>query len=260
MLGIYFSGTGNTRYAVERFVSLVDSNAPCYSIEDENVAKELPKHETVVFGFPVYYSNLPKIAKDFITDNKDLFAGKKVFIIATKALHNAYGVGFARKKFIDCGAEFLGSLQPKMPENIRDLWITMLYTGEKLDRNMVKRADKKIMQAAEMFKNGTYTKSGLTPINFIVGTLLRWLPFYPKTDKYILAPKVNADKCDGCGKCVTLCPMHNISLVDNSVAAGSKCTVCYRCCNSCPKQALTVLGNKVYGQYSFYESKGRGYQ
>jgi flavodoxin len=89
MIGIYFSGTGNTRYAVERFVSLIDNEADCFSIEDRSVIDELPKHDTIVFGFPVYYSNLPKIAKGFITDNNECFAGKKVFVIATKALHNA---------------------------------------------------------------------------------------------------------------------------------------------------------------------------
>jgi flavodoxin len=60
MIGIYFSGTGNTRYAVERFVSLIDNEADCFSIEDRGVIDELTKHDTIVFGFPVYYSNLPR--------------------------------------------------------------------------------------------------------------------------------------------------------------------------------------------------------
>ena len=253
MIGIYFSGTGNTRWCVERFVSLVDKDAQCYSIEDKAAVIELEKHDTVVFGFPVYYSNLPKIAKDFIRDNKNSFNGKKIFVIATKALHNAYGIGYARNMFRECGAEFLGSLQPYMPENIRDLWVTMLYTGEKSDANMINKSDKKIALAASMFKNGIYTKSGLSPIHFIVGKILKRLPFYPKTDKYIKAPKVNAGRCDGCGKCEKLCPTGNIKVVNNNAAAGDKCTVCYRCCNNCPNKALTVLGRRVYGQYNFSE-------
>jgi Pyruvate/2-oxoacid:ferredoxin oxidoreductase delta subunit len=138
-----------------------------------------------------------------------------------------------------------------MPENIRDLRVTMLYTGEKLDKKMIKKADKKIAQATEMFKNGVYTRSGLTPLNYIVGMVLNWLPFYPKTDKYITAPKVNAAKCDGCVNCVKLCPMGNISIAEKRVSSGNKCTVCYRRCKRCPAQALTVLGKQVYGQYNF---------
>jgi ferredoxin/flavodoxin len=251
VIGIYFSGTGNTRWCVEQFVSCVEKDAPCFSIEDANAVTELAKHDTVVFGFPVYYSNLPKIAKDFIADNKSSFADKKVFIIATRALHNAYGIGYARKLFTDCGAKFIGSLQLNMPENIRDLWVTMLYTGEKRDNKLIKTADRKIAQAAAMFRHGDYTKSGLSPLNYIVGKILKWIPFYPKTDKHIKAPKVNAGKCNGCGKCVKLCPMGNIEVIDRVAASGDKCTVCYRCCNSCPQQTLTVLGKRVYGQYSF---------
>ena len=251
MIGIYFSGTGNTRYCVEQFVSLVEKDAKCFSIEDKNTITELPKHDMIVFGFPVYYSNLPKITKAFIEGNKNSFAGKKIFIIATKALHNAYGMGYARDMFKDCGADVIGSLQFKMPENIRDLWITMLYTGKKLDGNMVRKAEINIAQAAAMFKNGAYTKSGLTPLNYIIGMILKRIPFYPKTDKFIKAPKVNTGKCSGCGKCAKICPMNNIKIVANGVVSGYKCTVCYRCCNSCPTQALTVLGKRVYGQYSF---------
>ena len=251
MIGIYFSGTGNTRWCVERFVSLAKKDAPCFSIEDKTVLAELAKHNTVVFGFPVYFSNLPKIVKEFIKINADSFNGKKVFIIATRLLHNAYGIGYARDMLKDCGAEFIGSLQLNMPENIRDLWITMLYTGKKLDVKIVTKAEKKLARAASLFTYGVYTKGGLTPLNFLVGKVLSLLPFYPKTDKYITAPKAIAGRCNNCGKCVKLCPMNNIKIVDGIVNAGVQCTICYRCCNSCPTQALTVLGRKVYGQYTF---------
>ena len=251
ILGIYFSGTGNTLWCVERFVSLAEKDAPCFSIEDKAVVTELAKHDTVVFGFPVYYSNLPKMVKDFIKANAADFNGKKVFVIATRSLHNAYGMGYARNMFKDCGAEFIGSLQLNMPENIRDLWVTMMYTGKKLDANMITKAEKKIVKAAEQFKDGIYPQSGLNPLNYMVGKILSWLPFYPKTDKYITAPKVIEAQCNGCGKCVALCPMENIKIIDGKVVSGDKCTVCYRCCNSCPTQVLTVLGRKVYGQYLF---------
>ena len=249
MIGIYFSGTGNTRHCVERFVSAIDGDSKCYSIEDGEAINALKQQKTVVFGFPVYYSNLPKIVKDFITENKDSFKDKKVFIIATKGLFNAFGVGYARRMFADCGAEFIGSLQPIMPDNIRDLKIMEVAFDYSKDGKIIEKANVKIARAAEKFKSGKRMKSGLNPLNYIIGFFLKILWFYPKTDKYITAPKVDLTKCNGCGKCVELCPMRNIEIADKKAVSGDKCTVCYRCFGNCPTQALTVLGDKVYGQY-----------
>ena len=35
MLGIYFSGTGNSRYALEMFLQAYDATAKAFSIEDD---------------------------------------------------------------------------------------------------------------------------------------------------------------------------------------------------------------------------------
>ncbi|MCL2086282.1 MAG: EFR1 family ferrodoxin [Oscillospiraceae bacterium] len=251
MLGIYFSGTGNTRHAVERFVSEVDSTAKSLSIEDGGILDELEKNEMFVFGFPVYYSNIPKIAKDFIIENKASFKGKKVFIIATKGLFNAFGVGYARRIFADCGAEFIGSSQFNMPDNIRDLKIMEVAFDYSKDGKILEKTDKKIAKAADKFKASKRQKSGLNPLNYIIGFFLKILWFYPNTDSYITAPKVDTEKCNSCGLCVKLCPMKNLTIADEKAVSGDKCTVCYRCFGNCPTQALTVLGDKVYGQYVF---------
>ena len=55
-------------------------------------------------------------------------------------------------------------------------------------------------------------------------------------------------KCIRCGKCISLCPMKNISLENGNTVSGGKCTMCYRCVNFCPTQAITLLGKRVYEQ------------
>lgn len=39
MIGIYFSGTGNTKYCVEKLIQAYDPMAEVTSIEEENVAQ-----------------------------------------------------------------------------------------------------------------------------------------------------------------------------------------------------------------------------
>ena len=70
MTGIYFSGTGNTKFCVERFLERLGGKA--YSIEDGGAAKALAEDTEIVLGYPIYYSNLPVIMRDFITRNADL--------------------------------------------------------------------------------------------------------------------------------------------------------------------------------------------
>lgn len=92
MTGIYFSGTGNTKFCITRFVEKSCGGA-AYPIEDKEAAKVLSDDEDIALGYPVYYSNLPKIARDFIEQNAELWRGKNVFIIATMGLFSGDGSG-----------------------------------------------------------------------------------------------------------------------------------------------------------------------
>ena len=251
IIGLYFSGTGNTRHCVECFVSEVDNSAKCFSIDDKAALDELSHCKTVIFGFPIYYSNIPKIVKDFIETHADAFKNKKIYIIVTKGLFNAYGVGYAVKHFKNCEAEFVGSLQLVMPDNIRDVAI-MELAFSKSYANTIRKADRKVLIAAAKYRENRPSKSGLSVINYLLGALLRALWFYPNTDKYIAAPKVDLEKCTGCGRCEKLCPMQNISIVNCKAVSANQCTVCYRCFNNCHEKALTILGNKAYDQYNYF--------
>jgi len=248
-IGVYFSGTGNTRYCVERFLDNYASGAKANSIEHADVLEAIANSQEIVFGFPIYYSHAPKIVRDFITQHGALFNGKKIFIITTKGLFNAYAVIYARRAFKKCGARFWGSLQINMPDNIRDLKIMQLVFNYEKDPKIIAKAEKKIDKAALKFKSGKKVKSGTNILNYIIGFFFKILFFYPKTNKYKTAPKVHSERCNGCGLCAEICPKKNITMVQEKAAGGSNCTLCYRCFGRCPQQALTVLGKKVYGQY-----------
>ena len=50
MVGIYFSGTGNSRYAVEFFCNEYDETAKSFSIEDNNIVEAVRNEEMFVFA------------------------------------------------------------------------------------------------------------------------------------------------------------------------------------------------------------------
>ena len=74
------------------------------------------------------------------------------------------------------------------------------------------------------------------------------LYFAKKTYVYTDRLRIDTSKCIGCGKCMELCPMQNITLVDDKAVSGNQCTMCYRCANRCSEQAITLLGKKVVSQ------------
>ena len=79
MTGIYFSGTGNSRYAIEFFCREYDMDIKVYSIENPEAKEAIANAESLVFSYPVQFSTVPKIVRDYVTNNGELWKNKKVF-------------------------------------------------------------------------------------------------------------------------------------------------------------------------------------
>lgn len=246
MLGIYFSGTGNSRYAVEVFLKKYDESAKVYSIEDANIANYIKDNKELVFAYPVYYSNIPKILKDFIDDNKQLWQDKKIFVIATMAAFSGDGAGILGRRLQRYGAELTGGLHLKMPDIIAD--VSVLKRSPEKNRELVKLAEQKIDKAVLNMKNGKVPQEGIGFLYHLAGLFGQRLYFCNKTRQYSSKVKIDLQKCIGCGECVKLCPMKNLRIEKNRVVAEDRCTMCYRCINNCPKQAITLIGKIVIEQ------------
>ncbi len=246
MTGIYFSGTGNSKYAVEVFCREYEQNAKVLSIEDDNVLEAIENDEVLVFAYPVQYSTVPKILRDFINENKDLWKQKRIFIIATMGLFSGDGAGILGRHLQKYGAVILGGLHLKMPDSIGDEKV--LKRPLEKNKELVKVAEAKINKSVNLLKQGKPTQEGIGILYRIAGFFGQRLYFGYKTRKYSDKLQVDEDKCVGCGKCEKLCPMNNIKLIDKKVVQNHQCTMCYRCINNCPKQAMTLLGKSVVEQ------------
>lgn len=82
MIGIYFSGTGNTKFCVERFLQYYGDTIDVFPVEEERAITALCDATEILNGYPVYYSNLPKIVRDFIT--------KTAAYLPVKNIHNCH--------------------------------------------------------------------------------------------------------------------------------------------------------------------------
>ena len=208
MIGIYLSGTGNTKHCVEKLVNLLDDTARCIPLETPYIINMLENENTM-----------------------GLFSGD--------------GTGCTARLLKKYGAEILGGLQIKMPDSVCDS--KLLKKGLEENRQIVKNADKRIEQTAEQIKRGIYPKEGLSFIAHIKGLFGQRLWFYRKTIYYTDKLKIS-DSCIGCGLCSKECPMKNIKMKENRAVPGKRCTMCYRCISLCPQKAITLLGKKVQEQ------------
>lgn len=246
MLGIYFSGTGNSRYALETFLRHFHKPAETVAIEDKSAAKLIRQHQELIFSYSVQYSNIPKMLKDFIDQNSRLWNGKKIFVIATMGLFSGDGAGILARRLKRYGAHITGGLHLKMPDSISD--VKALKRPLEQNKLLVRKAEKKIAHAAERIKHGKAPQDGIGWLPHLAGLFGQRLYFFGKTKRYSDKLKVNSQICIGCGRCASFCPMGNIRIENGKAKAYGKCTMCYRCVNSCPKQAITLLGKKVVAQ------------
>lgn len=246
MIGIYFSGTGNTRYCVEKFIQAYDSAGETFSIESADAVQEICMHNEIVLGYPVQFSNIPKILQDFIADHSYIWKGKKIFIIATMGLFSGDGAGILARLLTRYGAVVTGGLHLKMPDSIGDeKALKRTFTQ---NQELVHRAERKIEKAAQELKANRPSRDGIGFFNHLAGLFGQRLYFRHKTREYSDKLKIHRSKCIRCGKCISVCPMKNISLKEGQIMPGDKCTMCYRCISFCPAQAITLLGKKVYEQ------------
>ena len=201
MIGIYFSGTGNSRYALEVFIREYGNNSVLFSIEDIKLIEHINSHDEIVFSYPVQYSAVPKILSDFIHNNSSVWQGKRVFIIATMALFSGDGAGVLGRLLKQNGAKITGGLHLQMPDSIADEKV--LKRSFEKNTQLVEKANRKVIKAVANIKNGKYPQEGLGILSRLAGFLSQRLWFGYRTRKYSDKLKVDADKCIGCSKCVT---------------------------------------------------------
>ena len=112
-----------------------------------------------------------------------------------------------------------------MPDSVCD--VKLLKKTFQENREIIRKADRKIEKCAEEIRKGRYPKNGLHLYNRIAGLLCQRLWYYSKTKSYSDQLKIS-NACTGCGLCTRLCPADNLTLKNGKAAAGKHCTMCYR--------------------------------
>ena len=152
-------------------MELLDHSAQVIPIEGKETANLLAQHNFVVLAYPVQFSNVPVMVRDFIKEHSDLWKGKMVFCIATMGLFSGDGAGCSARLLKKYGAKVVGGLHIQMPDSVCD--VKLLKKPVEKNREIIKAADRKIENCASKMKQGTSPKDGLYFYDRIAGVIGR---------------------------------------------------------------------------------------
>lgn len=186
MVGIYLSGTGNTKYCIEKLVSLIHSSAKAIPMESPEAISAIQQNEEIYIGYPTQFSNAPYMVRDFIKKNADIWKNKKILCIATMGAFSGDGAGCTTRMLKRYGATILGGIHIHMPDSVCDSKLLKKTMDE--NRCIIAQADRKIEEVALQIINGDYPQEGITLVSHIIGLLGQRLWFYKKTKGYSKIP------------------------------------------------------------------------
>lgn len=230
---LYFSGTGNSKYVAEKIADKLHDET--FSINDAvktKTAANLMNADKLVFVTPTYAWRIPHVVSDWILRGNFNVHAKVWFVMTCGGdISNAakYNKKISEKK----NFEYMGTMQIVMPEN----YIAMFdVPGKEESLKIIKNSESEVEKAINCIAHDTcfpklnknlYDKFMSGPVNKIFYSM------YVKSDKFFAS-----DKCIGCGKCVSVCPLNNIELVDGKPQWGKDCTHCMACICYCPTCAI----------------------
>ena len=251
----YFSGCGNSKHVAETIAAGLNDTLIFIpeAARENHYEYDLAKGERLGFVFPVYAWAPPKLVLNFI---------EKMIVKVPEPVEGPTYIYFACTCGDECGCtekifrkaveakgwKLSACFSMKMPET----YIGM--PGFKLDSE--ENAKRKIAET-----NATLTRNIPRLLNQecfaeMYKGRAAWLKSYVingSFNKYATDDRKyrSTDRCISCGKCVSVCPLQNITLEDGRPKWNGHCTMCMACYHHCPVNAIQY-GKGTVGKGQYY--------
>jgi len=243
----FFSGTGNTWWVAQHLAKELSKQkfqAATYSIEQvsqDQVNHLVHQGDMIAIGYPIYGSDAPLNIQSFITALPKQDRTKPMLVFVTQAVWSGDGAYFIRPEVEAKGYQIRWAVHFNMPNNISlDLGLVFNVLLSLL-RAKPANARKRIKKLATRVSEGRDWIMGRSPF-FSLGWMQR-IPVRKAFDKFQSGVlEVNPDRCNRCERCVRLCPVDNIQMVDGLPRHKDHCILCLRCFNYCPPLAIEAYG------------------
>ena len=246
----YFSGCGNSRYIAENLAK--ELNDKLIFIPEAKREKQfdytLAENERVGFVFPIYSWRPPVLVSDFIRKLHFNRQPDYVWVAVTCGDNGGYADRVFRQQLEDAGLPLHADFCFVMPNVYVNMAGMSIDSPEVAQRKIEEAQDHlpSVVQDIVCRRVVAEMRHGLFPrfkTNVIGKGFYKWV-----SDE----PFFTTNACVSCGKCVTVCPLQNITLEDGRPKWHGNCTNCDACYHHCPQHAIQYgKATKGKGQYYF---------
>ena len=234
-LGIYFSGTGNTKLVYQKAGEELEKRGHVFDTIDViggNVAN-LDEYDGLFVFYPIYAFNAPKPIVDYVKKIKAADkpvpcvimkqSGEHLFLNNASSLHL---ISLLKKKNIIVHNEY----HYLMPYSF------IFRHSDYMAYRMKTVMDGLLPLDLDLFLNNedVHVKRYFADRFLAFVFRIQWWGGRFNGRFY----KVDNNKCVNCLKCVKNCPSGNITVKDGKIHFGGKCLMCQKCVMYCPKQAV----------------------
>lgn len=245
---LYFSGTGNSRYAAE--IIAKETGDECVSLVKRMKAGDfspLTSEKPFVLVAPVYAGRIPKIVEEHI-EKTDFRGVSEIYFVFTCAQTPWITYEYIEKEFLSKKSlKSMGWNSVLMPQN----WImgTKILSKEENDK-IIDEAEPKIREIASFIAKGEALPAeqpGKAWMSKLANPMMYSMMI--KDKKFTVT-----DACISCGGCVNRCPENNITLVGGKPTWHGNCTACCACIAGCPEGAIEY-GKGTVGQVRYFNTR-----
>jgi len=232
---LYFSATGNTAYIARELARQL--NDDCIDLLDRFKSQDhspLHSDRPFILCAPVYVCEMPRFLSQYL--KKQTFSGSRdVYCVFTSGGYYGISGPLAKSIFRKKQMNYRGHAEVKMPRNYVANDAYPMLAREEIESRIRAAREQVGSIAARIRANENLTSRHV----FLFETVIT-LPFNPVWCKYKLRARdfYTTDLCIGCGKCVKLCPLNNITLKEGRPVWGNQCTHCMACIGNCPTEAI----------------------
>ena len=253
-LGIYFTGTGNTKRVCLKAKEELEARG--HTLEAIDVINgevfDLQNYDGLFIFYPIFGFNCPTPVIKYVKKIKKLDKPMPCVIMKQSGEHLFWN---------NASSLYLTSLLKRRNIIVHNEYhYLMPYSfifrhSDYMAYRMIKTMEGLLPLDLDLFlnKQDVHIKRFLFDRPFAFVLRIQWWGgrfnglFY----------KVQKDKCSKCMQCINNCPAHNISLKDEKFKFGYQCLMCQKCVMYCPKHAIKAgMFNswRVDRPYSFKES------
>ena len=236
-LGIYFTGTGNTKRVCLKCKEELEKRNHTLDIVDviSNEECHLVNYDGLFIFYPIYAFNAPKPIIDYVKKIEKLDQQIPCVIMKQSGEHLFWNNG---------SSLYLTSLLKKRNIIVHNEYHYLMpysfifrhtdYMAYRMDQIM----EGLLPLDLDDFLNQKYVRIKRFFLDrfFAFFFRIQWWGGRFNGRFY----KVQKDKCIKCMKCVNECPSNNITFEDGKFKFAGKCLMCQRCIMYCPKKAIKV--------------------